>query len=63
MAEIDGPELVHKIKKIQPDIKILLLSGYREEAININKKYHYKFLPKPFGLAELTVAFRELVEM
>ncbi|UFX98140.1 response regulator [Candidatus Gromoviella agglomerans] len=53
MHEINGPELVIKVKKIQPNIRVLFLSGYDENAVNLNKKYEYKFLAKPFGLNEL----------
>ncbi len=65
MPEVSGPEIVKEAIKIRPDIKVIFISGYAEDAFLKNEdidvtKFH--FLPKPFTLNELTIKVKEVLE-
>jgi two-component system cell cycle sensor histidine kinase/response regulator CckA len=61
MPELDGPSLLRELRKMRPDLKIIFISGYAEDAFRKNlpegEKFH--FLPKPFTLKQLAVAVKE----
>ena len=61
MPELDGPSMLRELRKTRPDLKIIFISGYAEEAFRKNlpegEKFH--FLPKPFSLKQLAVAVKE----
>ena len=61
MPELDGPSLLRELRKTHPDLKIIFISGYAEDAFKKNlpegEKFH--FLPKPFSLKQLAVAVKE----
>ncbi len=61
MPELDGPSLLKELRKTRPELKIIFVSGYAEEAFRKNlpegEKFH--FLPKPFSLKQLAVAVKE----
>jgi two-component system cell cycle sensor histidine kinase/response regulator CckA len=61
MPELDGPSLLKELRKTRPDLKIIFISGYAEDAFRKNlpegEKFH--FLPKPFSLKQLAVAVKE----
>ncbi|MCR4281873.1 MAG: PAS domain-containing protein [Bauldia sp.] len=61
MPELDGPSLLRELRKTRPDLKIIFISGYAEDAFRKNlpegEKFH--FLPKPFSLKQLAVAVKE----
>ena len=61
MPELDGPSLLRELRKTRPDMKIIFVSGYAEDAFKKNlpegEKFH--FLPKPFSLKQLAVAVKE----
>ena len=61
MPELDGPSLLRELRKTRPDLKIIFVSGYAEDAFRKNlpegEKFH--FLPKPFSLKQLAVAVKE----
>src|SRR5713101_4051548 len=50
MPEMDGPTLLKELKKRNPDIKIIFVSGYAEDAFDrsLPETKEYEFLPKPF---------------
>lgn len=55
MPGMDGPAMVRAIRKAHPDIPVLFMSGYAEEALRNDidiPKMH--FLPKPFSVAAIT---------
>jgi len=65
MPEMDGPSLLRELRKTQPDLKIIFVSGYAEEAFkkNLPENEKFSFLPKPFSLKQLATAVKEtLVE-
>ncbi len=49
---LDGPSLGLKARKLQPELKILFISGYPEKKMPENLKGSI-FLPKPFTASEL----------
>jgi len=55
MPDLDGIQTATGLKQLQPDIPIVLMSGYSEsEALtNLGKDYISAFLAKPFGVSEL----------
>ncbi|MCP4381366.1 MAG: response regulator [Hyphomicrobiales bacterium] len=61
MPELDGPSLLRELRKTRPELKIIFVSGYAEEAFskNLPEGEVFKFLPKPFSLKELAVAVKE----
>ena len=48
MSGIDGNELADRLSEIRPGIKIILMSGYSNMAVETDKKTGYDFIQKPF---------------
>jgi len=63
MPGMDGHTLVGLVRSELPDIKIILMSGYAEEAIpgGIADDGSIHFLPKPFSLMELAGKVKEVL--
>src|SRR5499426_1896542 len=61
MPEMDGPALMKELKKRKPDIKIIFVSGYAEDAFdkNLPDRKQFNFLAKPFTLKELVRVVKE----
>ena len=61
MPELDGPSLLRELRKTRPELKIIFVSGYAEEAFkkNLPEGEDFHFLPKPFSLKQLAVAVKE----
>jgi two-component system cell cycle sensor histidine kinase/response regulator CckA len=61
MPEMDGPTLLKELRKNSPDIKIIFVSGYAEDAFekSLPDSSQYNFLPKPFTLKQLVSAVKE----
>ncbi len=55
MPEMDGPTLLRHLRERNPDIRIIFMSGYAEEAFrkNLSAGEEFVFLPKPFTLKRL----------
>jgi two-component system, cell cycle sensor histidine kinase and response regulator CckA len=54
MPEMDGPTLLRHLRKRNPNIRIVFMSGYAEEAFRKNlTDENFVFLPKPFTLKKL----------
>lgn len=64
MPEMDGPTLLGELRKIQPDIKFIFVSGYAEDAFakNLPADAHFGFLSKPFSLKQLATAVKEMLD-
>ncbi|HUU39629.1 MAG TPA: response regulator, partial [Desulfatiglandales bacterium] len=62
MPGIGGGETYDRLKKINPDIKVLLLSGYsiNGQAVEILKRGCNGFLQKPFNLKVLSQKIKEI---
>jgi two-component system cell cycle sensor histidine kinase/response regulator CckA len=61
MPEMDGPTLMKELRKRNPDLKIIFVSGYAEDAFDKSLSEHEKFnfLSKPFTLKQLVSAVKE----
>jgi two-component system cell cycle sensor histidine kinase/response regulator CckA len=55
MPEMDGPSLLREVRKHLPDLKVIFVSGYAEDAFrkNLPEGEAFNFLPKPFSLKQL----------
>jgi two-component system, cell cycle sensor histidine kinase and response regulator CckA len=64
MPGMDGPTLVKTIRIERPDMKIMFMSGYAEEAFrNAGERIEdFHFLPKPFSLKQLTAKVKDVLE-
>jgi two-component system, cell cycle sensor histidine kinase and response regulator CckA len=61
MPEMDGPTLLKELRKTSPDMKVIFISGYAEDAFkkNLDDNEKFSFLPKPFSLKQLAAAVKE----
>ncbi|HJT08526.1 MAG TPA: response regulator, partial [Stellaceae bacterium] len=60
MPEMDGPSLLKELRRRKPDLKIVFVSGYAEEAFANNRpEGQHKFLAKPFSLKTLVATVKE----
>jgi two-component system cell cycle sensor histidine kinase/response regulator CckA len=64
MPGMDGPTLMRELRRRQPDLKIIFVSGYAEDAFqrNMPENESFQFLPKPFSLKELATTVKETLE-
>jgi two-component system cell cycle sensor histidine kinase/response regulator CckA len=64
MPEMDGPTLLGELRKIDPNIKFIFVSGYAEDAFarNLPAEAKFGFLPKPFSLKQLATVVKEVLE-
>ena len=63
MPEMDGPTLLGELRKRHPELKVIFVSGYAEEAFrkNLPEGEDFKFLPKPFSLKQLVETVKQAV--
>ena len=63
MPEMDGPSLLGELRALKPDLKVIFVSGYAEEAFrkNLPDGQQFDFLPKPFGLKQLVEAVKAVM--
>lgn len=61
MPEMDGPTLLKELRKKNPDLKIIFVSGYPNEAFkaSLDENERFAFLPKPFSLPQLAAKVKE----
>ncbi len=61
MPEMDGPTLLKELRRRAPDVKIIFVSGYAEEAFskNLPDQEQYAFLAKPFTLKQLVAEVKK----
>jgi two-component system cell cycle sensor histidine kinase/response regulator CckA len=61
MPEMDGPTLLKNMRERNPDLKIIFVSGYAEDAFekSLPENQQFAFLPKPFTLSQLVAAVKE----
>ena len=64
MPEMDGPTLLGELRKLQPEIKFVFVSGYAEDAFakNLPEDAKFGFLPKPFSLKQLATVVKDVLE-
>ena len=63
MPNMDGPTMVRNVKVLHPDLPVIFMSGYAEEAFRKNDQSSedIHFLPKPFGLKQLAAKVKEVL--
>jgi two-component system cell cycle sensor histidine kinase/response regulator CckA len=61
MPEMDGPTLLKELRHRDPEVKIIFVSGYAEEAFskNLPSQEQYAFLAKPFTLKQLVAEVKK----
>jgi two-component system cell cycle sensor histidine kinase/response regulator CckA len=61
MPEMDGPTLLRELRVRNPELKIIFVSGYAEDAFqkHLPADGQFAFLPKPFTLKQLVNAVKE----
>jgi two-component system cell cycle sensor histidine kinase/response regulator CckA len=61
MPEMDGPTLLKAMRERNPDLKIIFVSGYAEDAFekSLPENEQFAFLPKPFALSQLVAKVKE----
>ncbi len=64
MEKIDGMQVLRRCKETDPDVEVILITGYAtiETAIESMKHGAYHYVPKPFKLDEVRKIVREAVE-
>jgi two-component system cell cycle sensor histidine kinase/response regulator CckA len=64
MPEMDGPALLIELRKLQPDIRFIFVSGYAEDAFSksLPADAKFGFLPKPFSLKQLATTVKDMLE-
>lgn len=64
MPEMGGRQLAERLTVIRPDIKVLFMSGYSDDAVLRQgvERDEIAFLAKPFSLEDLTGKVRELLD-
>ncbi len=63
MPQMDGPELIREVRRIDPDIKVIFISGYTEDAFRqrLGSDSDIHFLAKPFSLKQLAIKVKEVI--
>jgi two-component system, cell cycle sensor histidine kinase and response regulator CckA len=61
MPEMDGPTLLKELRKTNPGLKFIFVSGYPDDAFkkSLDENEAYSFLPKPFTLPQLAAKVKE----
>jgi CheY-like chemotaxis protein len=59
MPEMDGVHLADAVRKLHPEVSVLLISGHKEPAGA--KSSRTRFLKKPFFPSDLVLALREML--
>ena len=63
MPEMDGPTLLVELRRRYPDLKVVFVSGYAEEAFrkHLPEGEEFNFLPKPFSLKQLVETVKQAI--
>jgi two-component system cell cycle sensor histidine kinase/response regulator CckA len=63
MPCLDGPGLVREVREICPDIKVIFISGYTEDAFRrrLDNDENIDFLAKPFSLKQLATKVKDVI--
>jgi two-component system cell cycle sensor histidine kinase/response regulator CckA len=63
MPGMDGPTLVRKVREDRPDLRVICISGYSEDALRqrIEQDKDIHFLPKPFSLKQLAGTVKDVL--
>lgn len=63
MPEMDGPTMLSHLRESLPDVKVIFISGYAEDAFekNLDAGESFSFLPKPFSLKQLAATVKDVL--
>jgi two-component system cell cycle sensor histidine kinase/response regulator CckA len=63
MPRMDGPTLIKQVRAKQPNMKVIFISGYAEDAFRkrLDENADIHFLPKPFTLKQLAGKVKEVL--
>ena len=63
MPRMDGPALIREVRETHPDMKVIFISGYTEDAFRqrLDSDSEIHFLPKPFSLKQLASKVKEVI--
>jgi two-component system cell cycle sensor histidine kinase/response regulator CckA len=63
MPRMDGPGLIKEVRELHPDMKVIFISGYTEDAFRkrLGHDTDMHFLPKPFTLKQLAGKVKEVM--
>jgi two-component system cell cycle sensor histidine kinase/response regulator CckA len=63
MPRMDGPQLIKHVRKTHPDLKVIFISGYTEDAFRkrLDSDADIHFLAKPFSLKQLAGKVKEVM--
>lgn len=63
MPGMTGPDMVDEVLKTHPDIKVIFISGYAEDAFvnSYGGGREFNFLPKPFTLKQLASKVKDVL--
>lgn len=61
MPEMDGPTLLKELRRVQPKLKFVFMSGYPDDAFKntLDPGTEFAFLQKPFSLVQLATKVKE----
>ena len=62
MPEMDGPTMLKEMRATNPELRIIFVSGYAEDAFDksmLSETDQFAFLPKPFALSALVAKVKE----
>jgi two-component system cell cycle sensor histidine kinase/response regulator CckA len=63
MPQMDGPTLIREVRETRPEIKVICISGYAEDAFRkkLDQSADIHFLPKPFSLNQLAGTVKKVM--
>ena len=62
MPLMDGKELIKNLRAIKPDIRIIVVSGFSDEAVSKDILKIDDFLKKPFEINQLLSKVRRVLD-
>ena len=63
MPQMDGPALIREVRRIDPAIKVIFISGYTEDSFRqrLDNDSEIHFLAKPFSLKQLAIKVKDVL--
>ena len=60
-----GKDVMAEVRRIRPDVKVILTTAYSEEmAVNtVGGHHHWAFIRKPYRIADLTKLLRDALSV
>ena len=61
LPDVSGPDLALKLKKLRPEMRVILMSGYDSGGMLV-LNYGWYFIEKPFVAAQLVAKINEVLD-